>query len=106
MESDEPTYAEAIVEKDGTIAFVGSKKEAEEKFEDAKRIDLKGKTLLPGFIDPHSHFGMVSNTMGQVDLNSAPVGTVTNIRDIVKKIKKYKEENKYSGWRVDLRLGI
>jgi predicted amidohydrolase YtcJ len=93
MESDEPTYAEAIVEKDGRIAFVGSKKEAEEKFEDAKRIDLKGKTLLPGFIDPHSHFGMVSNTMGQVDLNPEPVGTVTNIRDIVKKVKKYKEEN-------------
>lgn len=92
MESDEPTYAEAIVEKDGTIAFVGSKKEAEEKFEDAKRIDLKGKTLLPGFIDPHSHFGMVSNTMGQVDLNSAPVGNITNIKDIIEKIKKYKEE--------------
>src|SRR5690606_16352311 len=56
-------------------------------------IDLKGKTLLPGFIDPHSHFGMVSNSMGQVDLNPEPVGTVTNIPDIVKRMKAYKVDN-------------
>lgn len=48
-----------------------------------KKIDLKGYTMLPGFIDPHSHFGMVSNTMGQVDLNPAPVGKVKTINDIV-----------------------
>lgn len=93
MNSDTPEYAEAVVEQNGKIVFVGNKKDAESKFSDAKKIDLKGKTLLPGFIDPHSHFDMVSNTMGQVDLNPEPVGTITNIADIQARLKAYKIEN-------------
>ncbi|MBO3098608.1 amidohydrolase [Gelidibacter pelagius] len=92
MASDQAEYAEAVVEENGKIVFVGSQKDAESKYENAKKIDLNGKTLLPGFIDPHSHFGMVSNTMGQVDLNPQPVGTVVNIEDILKKLETFKEE--------------
>jgi len=92
MDTEEPMYAEAIVEQDGKIAFVGTLKKAEKQFSNLNKIDLKGKTLLPGFIDPHSHFGMVSNTMGQADLNPKPVGTVENIDDILAELKKYKEE--------------
>lgn len=92
MASDQAEYAEAVVEENGKIVFVGSQKDAESKYENAKKIDLNGKTLLPGFIDPHSHFGMVSNTMGQVDLNPQPVGTVVNIDDILKKLETFKEE--------------
>ena len=107
MEGDSPQYAEAIVAKDGKIVFVGSTSEAEVKFKDSEKIDLKGKTLLPGFIDPHSHFGMVSNTMGQVDLNPKPVGNVTTIEDILENLKKYKEDKKIPdgewifGWGYD-----
>lgn len=107
MNGETPETVEAIVEKNGKIAFVGNKKEADEKFPNAEKIDLNGKTLLPGFIDPHSHFGMVSNTMGQVDLNPKPVGTVKNIPDIVKKLKDYKEQNNIAdgewifGWGYD-----
>jgi len=93
MNGDTPTFAKAIVEQNGKIVFVGSLDEALSKFTNAKKIDLQGKTLLPGFIDPHSHFGMVSNSMGQVDLNPEPVGTVTNISDIAERMKIYKEEN-------------
>lgn len=107
MDSDEPTYAEAIVAKDGKIAFVGSQKEAESNFPNAEKVDLSGKTLLPGFIDPHSHFGMVSNSMGQVNLNSPPVGNITTIEEILDRIKDYKEQNKIAdgewifGWGYD-----
>lgn len=93
MNSEKPEYAEAIVIQNGKIVFVGSKTEAKSKFVNAEKTDLKGKTLLPGFIDPHSHFGMVSNSMGQVDLNPAPVGTVTNIADIAQRMKAYKTSN-------------
>ena len=107
MEGDSAQYAEAIVAQNGKIVFVGNKSEAESKFKDAEKIDLKGKTLLPGFIDPHSHFGMVSNTMGQVDLNPKPVGNVTDIADILQNLKKYKEDKKIPdgewifGWGYD-----
>lgn len=92
MASDQEEYVEAIVEENGKIVFVGSQKDAEAKYGNSNKIDLNGKTLLPGFIDPHSHFGMVSNTMGQVDLNPKPVGTVVNIDDILKKLEAFKEE--------------
>lgn len=107
MEDDSPNYAEAIIAQNGKIVFVGTKSEAESKFKDSEKIDLKGKTLLPGFIDPHSHFGMVSNTMGQVDLNPKPVGNVTNLNDILENLKKYKEDKKIPdgewifGWGYD-----
>ncbi len=93
MEGDEPVMAEAVVEKDGKIAFVGLLAIAEKEFPNAEKVDLNQRTLLPGFIDPHSHFDMVSNTMGQVDLNPEPVGTITTITEIAERLKKYKEEN-------------
>lgn len=92
MDSNEPVYVEAIVAENGKIVFTGNLKEAEEKYNSAQKINLEGKTLLPGFIDPHSHFGMVSNTMGQVDLNPEPVGNVNSIADILANIKKYKTD--------------
>ena len=107
MEEDTPKYAEAIVTQNGKIVFVGSQSDATSKYKNSEKIDLKGKTLLPGFIDPHSHFGMVSNTMGQVDLNPEPVGKIKNIDDILQNLKEYKEKNKIQdgewifGWGYD-----
>lgn len=55
MEGDEPEYVEAIVNQNDKIVFVGAKEEALSKFPGASKIDLEGKTLLPGFIEPHVH---------------------------------------------------
>ena len=58
MESNSATYAEAVAIKDGKIIFAGSKAEAEKMKGDSTVMnDLKGKTLFPGFIDGHAHFG-------------------------------------------------
>ncbi len=46
----------AIAVKDGVIVDVGKTGELFEKYRDAKEIvDAKGKALLPGFVDPHTH---------------------------------------------------
>ena len=56
MEGDTPTYAESVAVKDGRISFVGSRAEAmKQQGSGTKLVDLQGKTLLPGFIDPHLH---------------------------------------------------
>ncbi|PID26798.1 MAG: hypothetical protein CR982_08255 [Candidatus Cloacimonadota bacterium] len=96
METERPQYVEALVENEGKIVFVGSLKEAEEIFKVDCKIDLKGKVMLPGFIDPHSHFANVSNAMGQVNLSPPPVGNTTNIPQLLDKIKRYKVDNKIS----------
>ncbi|MGJ5640566.1 amidohydrolase [Formosa sp. S-31] len=55
MEGDRPQYAEAVIESDGKIIYVGDLKTAEKNFSPTAKFDLKGKTLLPGFIEPHLH---------------------------------------------------
>ncbi|MEL7655302.1 MAG: amidohydrolase family protein, partial [Bacillota bacterium] len=53
---DANTVAEAIAIKDGKILFVGSKTAAEAyKGTATKVVDLKGKIVMPGFIDAHVH---------------------------------------------------
>jgi predicted amidohydrolase YtcJ len=45
----------------------------------AKRVNLKGRTLLPGFIDAHGHVGFVGQNAGRVQLQPPPVGGVDSI---------------------------
>jgi predicted amidohydrolase YtcJ len=43
-------------------------------------VDLAGKTLVPGFVDAHSHFPESGNTaVYRVDVNSPPIGTIRSI---------------------------
>ncbi|MBM3515549.1 MAG: amidohydrolase, partial [Alphaproteobacteria bacterium] len=46
--------------------------------------DLKGRTVIPGFVDAHSHFpGSAVVRRLLVDLNSPPIGGVTSIDDMI-----------------------
>ena len=56
MTGDTAKYAEAVATLDGKIIFVGDKKQAlEYKFSKTKMVDLAGKTMMPGFVEPHVH---------------------------------------------------
>lgn len=56
MEGNVANYTEAVAIKDGEILFVGSKAEAEKYHGDSTIMnDLKGKTMMPGFVEPHVH---------------------------------------------------
>ena len=59
-----------------------------------RAIDLAGKTLLPGFIDPHSHIAGYELFWGTPDLSPPPVSDVTSIADIQKKMRAFIEEKK------------
>ena len=52
----EPLEVEAIWVKDGLIQLLGSRSEVlEAAGTDVHRVDLDGATLMPGFIEPHTH---------------------------------------------------
>jgi len=55
MEGDKPEYAEAVVRENDKIVFVGKKADAKKQYPNAEQYDLKGKTMMPGFIEPHAH---------------------------------------------------
>lgn len=92
MEGKEPEYAEALVTEGNRIVFVGNKRMAMDQYKNSQVFDLNGQTLLPGFIDPHSHFGMVINAIGQANVSPPPVGTVTNFEDVIETLKKYQSD--------------
>ncbi len=56
MEGESPRYVEAVTVRDGKIVLVGSKSAALRQAGEATQlIDLAGRTLMPGLIDPHLH---------------------------------------------------
>ena len=54
---------EAVLVKDGIIAAIGNTKDLLDTHKDIEVIDLEGKTMLPGFIDPHGHIVAIAQTM-------------------------------------------
>jgi predicted amidohydrolase YtcJ len=65
-----PTFAEAVAMKDGAILFVGTMSEAQ-GVQAAETIDLKGKLVLPGFVDAHVHAAEGGIAAGQCSLSEA-----------------------------------
>lgn len=80
MAGDTAETVEAIAVRDGRIVAVGtSAAVAKAAGRAARRVDLKGRTLLPGFIDAHGHVGFVGQNAGMVQLQPPPVGGVDSI---------------------------
>jgi hypothetical protein len=90
MEGDQPMYVEALVVKDGSIVFAGPKSEAMQQAGKGHRmVDLEGKTLLPGFIDPHSHFINALSMSSQANCSPPPVGPATDPEGVVASLKAF-----------------
>ncbi|TRZ75259.1 MAG: hypothetical protein D4R97_02755 [Bacteroidetes bacterium] len=97
MESDIANYAEAVAVKNGKIVFVGTKAEAEKMRGNSTVMnDLQGKTLIPGFIDGHSHLTNYADALLQADLNPPPIGKVNSIAGIITALKELKEKTNAS----------
>jgi len=61
--------AQAIAIKDGKFFAIGSSLEIEKlKDKDTKVLDVEGKTILPGFIDSHTHLSSGAKIVTGIDL--------------------------------------
>jgi len=95
MEGDSAAYAEAVAVKDGKIIFVGSKADAEKMKGDSTQMnDLAGKTLLPGFLDAHSHYINSLLVANQCKLYAPPSGPAKDVESIIAALKTFAEERK------------
>ena len=66
-----PMYVQALVERGGRIAYVGSLEEAERLAgPGARRMNLEGRALLPAFVDAHSHLLACAYARLQVPLGN------------------------------------
>jgi predicted amidohydrolase YtcJ len=89
-------HAEAIAVKGGRIIFVGSKAEAAKTFPETsgiRRIDLQGRTVVPGLTDAHCHiFGIGAREMN-LNLESA-----SSLEDFLGKVKERVRQTPPGQW--------
>ena len=78
------TRAEALAVKDGKISAVGATAEVSGMVsERTEVVPLAGRTLIPGFVDPHNHFSATVFDPVAVDCWTPPHGSIAGIKDAI-----------------------
>jgi predicted amidohydrolase YtcJ len=83
MDTDFST-ATALAWEEGTIAAVGEAGELLKRYPDAGRIDGDGRSVLPGFIDPHIHFAAGLLMKGALDLSPERAPTLEAAMELLR----------------------
>lgn len=78
MTGESDRFDALVADDAGRIAYTGTLEGARAFAPDAEAIDLGGATVLPGFIDAHSHFTMTAQTLAYIQL-----GTVRSIPELL-----------------------
>ena len=83
-------FAQALATKEGLISGVGdSETLLRLKGPLTKIVDLAGATVVPGFIDAHSHFAGVGTQAMVANLLPAPDGPVNTIAELQAEIRHF-----------------
>ena len=78
------TRADALAVEDGKISAIGSNSEVTRLIrDDTSVVHLAGRTLVPGFIDPHNHFSINTLEPVAVDCSSPPHDTINGVKDCI-----------------------
>jgi len=78
--------------KDGEIIELSKDQDLSQKYTASQSLDLKGKYIYPGLIDPHCHFWGYGTNLQWLNL----VGT-TSFDEIVELLKEFSKD-KHTGW--------
>ena len=103
---------DVVATLNGKIIFVGSEADAKaqgylDENKVNKIVDLRGKTMLPGFVDGHGHFpGQGTSDLYKVNLNSPLLdGTVDTMDKLIEELRKKAETlpagSPIIGWNYD-----
>lgn len=75
MDGEVPQTVQAVVEREGKIVFAGPEREARRiAGRGAADHNLRGATMLPGFVDAHSHFAMMMQVATGIDFDDPALG--------------------------------
>ena len=93
MDGPAPRTVQAVVERDGKIVFAGPEARARQLAgRNANDRDLHGATMLPGFVDAHSHFAIALQAAGGIDLADPAVGPVHDVPTLLAAVKRAAEQ--------------
>ena len=84
---------QALATRGALIEAVGSTEEIMALVgDDTQVVDLRGRTLLPGFIDAHGHFPGSGQSVIAADLSSPPIGSNTTMAELLAALKARAEQ--------------
>lgn len=88
--ADEPTFVESMYVKDGIIQAVGTKEDvaAQINTADVTTQDLRGRTVLPGFVDGHMHLLLLGQSLRKIALEHCKT-----LDDILHELRTYAKAN-------------
>ena len=90
----QPT-AEAVAIADGRIVAVGSMADVMQHKGDSTVVtELGGRTLVPGFVDGHSHFMSLVDVQTQALCASPPAGSCQTVADVIAALKAVQARRK------------
>lgn len=75
------------------IVAVGNNLQHDPDLKSYARVDLKGKTVVPGFVDAHTHFYYFAMALGKVDLDG-----LDSAEKCLSRIKRFSATFKKSQW--------
>lgn len=87
MDGPVPRTVQAVVARGGKIVFAGSEARARKiAGPQAEDHDLNGATMLPGFVDAHSHFSMLMQVNTGIDLDAGdqPPGDIPALISLIR----------------------
>ncbi|MDF1539980.1 MAG: amidohydrolase [Candidatus Thorarchaeota archaeon] len=93
MDPEKPR-ATALAVKSYKIIVVGNEDSVQDMITHSRRVmDLGGKTIIPGFVDAHTHLTSTGIRSKQADLTSTKSAT-----EVIEKLKKYASKNPDREW--------
>ncbi|MBZ2169379.1 amidohydrolase [Marinobacter sp. F4216] len=104
---DRQPEVEAVAVKDGRILSVGTEEEVmDRKGANTEIHDLKGRALLPGFVDSHGHVVVGGLQALSANLLAPPDGEVRDIAGLIETLNDWVEENAEIAQQVNLIAGF
>ena len=97
---DENLYADSFAVKDGKFVWVGKESDIDLSKEDC--IDLRGRRVLPGFLDSHMHPIMLASNERQTTCLPPNINSIEELIEAIKKVRESKGPNQWIlGWGYD-----
>jgi len=91
----ENLVVDSMAIRHGRVEAVGYNLQHAGEYRSYSRINLRGKTVVPGFVDAHTHFHFFALSLARVSLHS-----LNSLDACLRKIKKYAQSLKRHEWVV------
>lgn len=104
--ADASPRAEAVAVAGGRIIAVGKKADVlASRGEKTEIVDLAGRTLVPGFVDGHSHFFALVDVQTQALCASPPAGPCQSVADVITALGNTKKRRQLGPGKVVMGFG-